>query len=167
MSKYMLSSVFNNEKTAQTTITSVVVDHSDGKNVTTVDRFEVTAESNNLKYLYFEFENFTFKHQNATLAYWGRFHNEKLTEMSNSVDGDLNSVFESDSRINLQFMFKERLNMKRFVSFKDAYTQISGLRMAPSEVNNKFTSLENMGHFLPYIFGEKRINRIDIKNNKK
>lgn len=165
MSEYLIASVAEDTKTDSLSITSLVVTY-DGTNSPKIKYyFKSSKGSSSVKNVYFEFENFVFSHQNSTLAFWGKFHFEKLKEMSQKVNGDFLDLFDQDEALNLQFMFKERLNMKRFVGFRDAYTKISGLRFLFSEKDRDFSSIENMANFIPYVLGDKRINRIDL--NKK
>lgn len=167
MSEFLLVSVFENDKTKECSITAVVADYDGESSPKVVDHFSSKGTLDSIKHVYFDFENFVFGHQRAELAFWGKFHVEKLQSMSDVVDGDFRSQFDLSKAKNLQFMFKNKLKMKRFVGFRDAYTKISGMKMLFSEKGKEFNSLENMAHFLPYVIGNKRINRIDIKSKEK
>lgn len=163
MSEYLIASVLDDKISGERSILAIVINYDGTKSPTVKDHFISSGSKDSMKHVYFEFENFFFSHQRATLSFWGKFHIEKLKEMSDQVNGDFDSLFDMETVLNLQVLFKDRLNMKRFVGFRDAYTKISGLRFFNSEKNKSFSSLENMGHFIPYVLGDKRINRIDIK----
>lgn len=167
MAEYLIVSFHEDVKKNLCSINALVASYDGDSAPKITDQFSVSGELSSPKHVYFSFENFTFGHQRAELAFWGKFNLDKLQELSDKVDGDFSSQFDLSEAHNLQYMFKSKLKMKRFVGFRDAYTKISGLKMVRSDKGRDFNLLENMVHFLPYVVGNKRITRVDLKPKEK
>lgn len=134
-----------------------------------VDRFEVSGDIvNDAKHMYREFSNFMLGYQDATLMHWGQFIYNFLSALSDEANGDFQEDFpaESEQVVNMQVTFREHLSMRRFVSFRDAFSKIAGRKIIPSEYEEIYTLAENQVRFLPHALGHRFLKRHDIKKNR-